>query len=118
MSGKSFDVPGCTTNKFNSKVENIVLSKKCDVNSVREKLKRNIIILTNEVLKVEIIISRLCHEDRFLIEQKFFADKSVQGWKAIAREHSKQFNKEYVLSWKTIKWRVKNKIIPFLDSLL
>jgi hypothetical protein len=118
LQSTNYDVPGSKTNKFHSRVEDVVFNRRNEVCRTKEQLKRDIIYIKSEILKVDIMLSRLCYEDRFLIEQKFFSDKSLQGWKAIAREHSIKFNKDFVLNWKTIKWRVKNKIIPFLDRLL
>lgn len=120
LAGKGYGVLIDKTNKVSSKVENIVIGLGLDKQHhiTEREIKRDIQFFKTEILKTEILLSRLNQHDRFLIEQKFLADKEHQGWKVIARQYSIQFEKDYCLSWKTIKWKIKYKIIPYLDSLL
>lgn len=118
LSSTTYDTPTARTNKIHSKVESIIINRNINVQHNKVQLQSDIKFIQNEVLKVDIMLSRLCLEERFIVKQKYFADKEFRGWKAIAREHAREFEKEYPLNWKSLKWRVKNKILPFLESLL
>lgn len=118
LAAHTYDTGPGGGSRIYSKVEHVALNRIGDMSTQKRQLKSDLRHLQNQILKVEILLSRLCNEDRFIIEQKYFAQKPNNTWRVIARDHAIKFDKPYGLNWKSIKWRVNKRIIPFMASLM